>query len=180
MFTGKVTASAIGRYNPGFACGTVIFIAAGTAIYEALAAKTANINLFVTSVVTNELNNANKHPFINGTITANTTGNNPNEKNAFSFLPLVMPMSKRKMARNPLNKSLVNGLIPSACFAFAIKPITKLPKINNTLPFVKECFITDGILILVEDFSLLNKEINTNPTIIAGDSISAIMATMCP
>lgn len=32
MFIGKVTASAMGRYNPGFALGTVIFIAAGTAM----------------------------------------------------------------------------------------------------------------------------------------------------
>jgi hypothetical protein len=32
MFTGKVTAKAMGIYNPGFALGTVIFIAAGTAI----------------------------------------------------------------------------------------------------------------------------------------------------
>ena len=32
MFTGKVTAKAMGKNNPGFAFGTVIFMAAGTAI----------------------------------------------------------------------------------------------------------------------------------------------------
>ena len=32
MLTGKVTASAIGKNNPGLAFGTVIFMAAGTAI----------------------------------------------------------------------------------------------------------------------------------------------------
>ena len=35
----------MGKKSPGLDLGTVIFIAAGTAIYEALAAKTANINL---------------------------------------------------------------------------------------------------------------------------------------
>lgn len=52
------------------------------------------------SVVTTELNRANKHPFTNGITTAKTNGNIPNEKNAFSFLPLVIPISKRKIARN--------------------------------------------------------------------------------
>lgn len=32
MLKGNVTASAMGRYKPGFALGTAIFIAAGTAI----------------------------------------------------------------------------------------------------------------------------------------------------
>jgi hypothetical protein len=32
IFIGKVTANAIGRNNPGFALGTEIFIAAGTAM----------------------------------------------------------------------------------------------------------------------------------------------------
>ena len=32
MFTGNVTASAMGIYNPGFALGTEILIAAGTAM----------------------------------------------------------------------------------------------------------------------------------------------------
>ncbi len=32
MLTGNVTASAIGKNSPGFALGTDIFIAAGTAI----------------------------------------------------------------------------------------------------------------------------------------------------
>lgn len=32
IFTGKVTAMAIGKYNPGLAFGTDIFNAAGTAI----------------------------------------------------------------------------------------------------------------------------------------------------
>lgn len=55
MFIGKVTANAIGKNKPGFALGAEIFMAAGTAIYEALAARTPKINLFVTSSVTNEL-----------------------------------------------------------------------------------------------------------------------------
>ena len=52
MFIGKVTPKAIGRYKPGFALGTAIFIAAGTAMYEALAAKTANMKRLETESVT--------------------------------------------------------------------------------------------------------------------------------
>ncbi len=44
MLNGKVTASAIGIKIPWFALGTAIFIAAGTAMYDALAAKMAKIN----------------------------------------------------------------------------------------------------------------------------------------
>ena len=118
------------------------------------------------------------HPFIKGIVMANTIGNIPNEKNDFNFLPLVIPMSNRKIARNPLNKSFVNGLIPSACLSLAKKPMAKLPSINKTLPLVNECFITEEILIFVDDSFLLNKEIKTNPIMIAGDSIIAIIATM--
>ena len=84
------------------------------------------------------------------------------------------------MAKNPLNKSFVNGFIPSACLAFDKNPITKLPKINNTLPLVSECFTTLGILILLRSSSLLNIEMSNKPIIIAGDSIKAIIATICP
>ena len=52
ILIGNVTARAIGKKSPGFALGTEIFIAAGTAMYDALAAKTENINLFVISDVT--------------------------------------------------------------------------------------------------------------------------------
>ena len=119
MFTGKVTAKAIGRNNPGLAFGTVIFMAAGTAIYDALAARTAKINRLVISDVTKELSMAKIQPFNKGIIKANRNGNNPNEKNDFNFLPLVIPMSNKKMARKPLKRSFVKGLIPSACLALA-------------------------------------------------------------
>lgn len=52
IFTGNVTARAIGKKSPGFALGTEIFMAAGTAIYEALAANIANIKRLVISSVT--------------------------------------------------------------------------------------------------------------------------------
>ena len=55
IFTGKVMAKAIGKKMPGFAFGAAIFIAAGTAIYEALAARIAKMNLFPTSGVTAQL-----------------------------------------------------------------------------------------------------------------------------
>ena len=71
------------------------------------------------SWVINELNNATIQPFTIGITMAKITGNQPKDKNVFNFLPLVTPISSKKMARNPLNKSLVNGLIPSACLALA-------------------------------------------------------------
>lgn len=51
MFTGKVTAKAIGKNKPGLAFGTEIFMAAGTAMYDALAAKMANMKRFAGSGV---------------------------------------------------------------------------------------------------------------------------------
>lgn len=44
IFTGNVIAKAMGKNNPGLALGAEIFIAAGTAMYDALAASTAKIN----------------------------------------------------------------------------------------------------------------------------------------
>jgi len=52
IFTGKVSAKAMGKYKLGLALGTFIFMAAGTAIYDAEAAKMAKMNLLETSVVT--------------------------------------------------------------------------------------------------------------------------------
>jgi hypothetical protein len=49
-----------------------------------------------------------------GITIAKIMGNHPKEKNDFNFLPLVIPISKRKMARKPLKRSFVNGFIPSA------------------------------------------------------------------
>lgn len=141
IFIGKVMARAIGSISPGLDLGTAIFIAAGTAIYEALAANMANINRLDSSLLTIALAIATKEPLINGTKSANKSGNQPKEKKYFSFLPLLIPISKRKIAKNPLNKSLVKGLMPSACLSLASIPITKLPKISITLPFVKECLI---------------------------------------
>ena len=68
MFNGKVTAKAMGRNRPGLALGTEIFMAAGTAIYEALAARIANINRLVISCVMKELIIAVKMPLKSGII----------------------------------------------------------------------------------------------------------------
>ena len=65
ILTGNVIANAIGKTSPGFAFGTVSFIAAGTAIYEALAAKMAKMNRLEISVVINPLNHAKALPIIN-------------------------------------------------------------------------------------------------------------------
>ncbi len=52
MLKGNVTASAIGKKIPGFALGTAIFMAAGTAMYDALAANTEKMKRFPISAVT--------------------------------------------------------------------------------------------------------------------------------
>lgn len=117
----------MGKNKPGFAFGADIFMAAGTAMYDALAAKTAKMKRLATSCVTKELSNATIHPFTRGIAAAKMSGNHPCEKKAFSLRPLVIPISNKKMARNPLNKSLVKGLMPSACLALATNPMAKLP-----------------------------------------------------
>ena len=53
MLNGKVTPRAIGKYKPGSALGAANRMAAGTAMYEALAASIANMNLLATSCVMN-------------------------------------------------------------------------------------------------------------------------------
>ena len=88
-------------------------------MYEALAANTANINLLVVPLVASELNKAKSHPFNKGVNSANRNGNLPKEKKDFNFFPFVITLSKRKIARKPLKRSFVKGLIPSAFFAFA-------------------------------------------------------------
>ena len=40
-------------------------------------------------------------------------------KKDFNFFPLEIPISSKKIAKKPLKRSFVNGLIPSACLAFA-------------------------------------------------------------
>ena len=86
-------------------------------------------------------------------------------------------MSNKKMDKNPLNRSFVKGLIPSACFAFARKPISKLPKISRTLPLVMAC-LKINFLSISFFHHLLKKVIRINPKIIDGDSMIAKIATM--
>ena len=81
MFTGKVIASAIGKKSPGLALGTEIFIAAGTAIYDALAARIAKIKRLEVSCTTTELKYAITHPLMSGIKIAKIKGYQPKEKN---------------------------------------------------------------------------------------------------
>lgn len=76
-------------------------------------------------------------PLIKGMMIANSAVNLPESKKSFNFLPLVIPMSKRKIAKNPLKISVVNGSIPLAYSSEANNPMTRLPRINKTDPFVK-------------------------------------------
>ena len=76
-------------------------------MYEALAAQIANINLLLISFEINWLRKAMTHPLIKGITKAKTTGNHPKAKNDFNFFPLVIPVSKRNIARIPLKRSFV-------------------------------------------------------------------------
>lgn len=55
IFSGNVTPSAMGTYNPGSAFGAAMRMAAGTAMYDALAASIAKMNLLPASDVMNWL-----------------------------------------------------------------------------------------------------------------------------
>jgi len=103
-------------------------------MYEALAARTDNNNRFPSVTINRSLIKAMSDPLISGIPMANTTVNQPCFQKDFNFFPLVIPMSKRNIAKNPLNKSVVKGLMPSAWASLVIYPISKLPKIRNTLP----------------------------------------------
>ena len=77
MFIGNVIARAMGKNKPGFACGAAIFMAAGTAMYEALAPSMAKMNLFATSCVTILLASATMQPFMMGMAIPKMIGNEP-------------------------------------------------------------------------------------------------------
>ena len=77
IFSGNVIARAIGIYNPGLALGAASFIAAGTAIYEALAANMANKNRLPTTSVTDWLIIATMQPLMRGITIAKRKENQP-------------------------------------------------------------------------------------------------------
>jgi hypothetical protein len=60
---------------------------------------------------------------IKGIRIENTSGNKPFFQKAESFFTLVIPISNKNTAKNPLNKYVVNGAIPAACFSLAKKPM---------------------------------------------------------
>ena len=71
----NVIAKAIGKYKLGFALGTAILIAAGTSIYEALAANMANKSLLPSLSVNIELTIATIQPLIIGITIAKIKAN---------------------------------------------------------------------------------------------------------
>ena len=107
-----------------------------------------------------------------------------NRKPPYFLKPLIrlavtIPISSKNMDKNPLKISVVNGSIPLACVASAISPIIKLPISIRTLPPVRECFIRDPIDLVSPDFlSASYSIIKITPTMMAGDSIIAIIATI--
>ena len=177
MLNGNVIPSAIRIYNPGSALGAANLIAAGTAIYEALAPKMEKMNLLPTLCKKKPLIHATKHPFISGITKPKIIGNAALLLKVENLLAVINPISSKKMARNPLNISVVKGLMPSACLESEMNPIIRLPKIINTLLLVNECLkMCPKDVLLSDDVS--NFFIKITPIIMAGASINAITATM--
>ena len=85
ILKGNVIPKAIGRYKLGLDLGLTNRMAAGTAIYEALAAKIAQINRFPSSGVIHCEAKATTHPLIAGITIANITGNHPLLKKFCNF-----------------------------------------------------------------------------------------------
>ena len=82
IFNGNVNPNAIGTYNPGSDFGAARRIAAGTAMYDALAAKIAKIKRLPSSGVMNLLIKATKLPLIKGITRATAVTNQPYFLNA--------------------------------------------------------------------------------------------------
>ena len=132
MLKGKVSPNAIGIKSPGSALGAAKRMAAGTAMYEALAARIAKMNLLPTLISNkNHSQMLSIHPLMAGIIMANTDKKSPYFLNAENLFAVTIPISNRNRAKNPLKISVVKGLIPSACLVSAMKPIIRLPKINK-------------------------------------------------
>lgn len=152
MLKGKVIASAIGTYSPGFAL--VSFQ------QDALAAKIDKIKRLDGSEVTKLLMSAAAMPLTNEIAIAKITGNQPHLLKTPRPSPLTMPISSKKITKNPLKRSVVNGFIPRACSSLARNPIRRLPKMSNTLPLLSEWPIIRPIsslsLLEFSSFSLIS------------------------
>lgn len=85
MLRGKVIARAMGTYKLGFALGAASFMAAGTAMYDALAARMANKKRLPGSAVIAALRNATIQPLTSGTTSANSSGDHPLARKLESF-----------------------------------------------------------------------------------------------
>lgn len=101
MLNGNVKPNAIGIYSPGSDFGAASRIAAGTAIYDALAVKIAKIKRLPSSVVTNLLNNAIRLPLSSGIKSANAVTNHPYFLNAANRFAVTIPISSRNIAKKP-------------------------------------------------------------------------------
>ena len=77
ILNGKVSPNAMGIYNPGSAFGAASRIAAGTAIYEALAASIANIKRLPVSMFQKLVSSTANVPLTKGMMILNVLTNQP-------------------------------------------------------------------------------------------------------
>ncbi len=95
MFTGNVTPRAMGINIPGSALGATRRIAAGTAMYEALAARMAKMSRLASLSVTNWLTKDVRLPLKSGMSMAKQIRKAPCFLNAENRLAATIPMSNK-------------------------------------------------------------------------------------
>lgn len=178
ILNGKVIAKDIVRYMLGFALGTESRIAAGTAIYDALAQSIENIKASFLSKKSIFERIIPIIAFIKGITIAKIVRNTPTLLSSESFLEAIIPISKRNIESIPLNKLSKSGDTLLYPFSPTNIPIIKVPISIKTDGFTKASLKTNENLIS----SLFRWYIwyKTNATIIAGDSIKAIAAIKEP
>ncbi len=117
--------------------------------------------------------------FISGTKMPNKVKNAPLVRNPEILLPAKSPISSIKRLRIPLKRLSLNGATPAYCLSDITKPMIKLSKMIKTEPLVKASCKTLFNL-LRPFFWLAKRPMRITPTIIAGDSIIARAAIICP
>lgn len=101
ILKGKVTANAVETYRLGLASGTVIRIAAGTAMYEALAHKTEKRRALPWGMLMNRAI-SNPIPALNiGISMANATRKMPVFCKSLILLAATSPISSKKKVNMP-------------------------------------------------------------------------------
>ena len=108
---------------PGLALGSAMRIAAGAAMYEALAASVAITAIPPTDIPTAEPSTAPTEPLINGTTMANTATRIPAPLKSRSRFAAIAPSSMRNNVSAPENNPTNNGSVGVSRSGPTIRPM---------------------------------------------------------